>query len=98
MKISQSQVQSVIKAYASTGGTRAKPTAERSADPRGDALVLSPQAQEILSLKERLAQVPEVRSEKVAELRAAIDRGTYKVSGREVAEKILARAIVDELV
>lgn len=98
MKISQGQVQSVIRAYASAGGTRAKPAFDQGTDPKGDALVLSPQAQEILSLKERLAQVPEVRSERVADLQAAIDRGTYRVNGREVADKILDRIVVDELV
>lgn len=98
MKISQSQVQSIIRAYTSSDGSRARQAPVPGTDSRGDALVLSPQAQEILTLKERLAQIPDVRREKVAELKASIDGGTYAVSGKEVAGKILARKVVDELV
>ena len=45
----------------------------------------------------RLADMPEVRESKVAELRAAIEGGTYQVSSREVAEKLLERILVDEI-
>jgi len=45
----------------------------------------------------KIETLPEIREEKIAELRAAIEQGTYEVSARDVAEKILDRLLVDEM-
>lgn len=41
---------------------------------------------------------PEVRESTVTELREAIRTGNYSVKGEDIAEKMLARALVDKLV
>lgn len=48
-------------------------------------------------MQAQLAAVPEIRSDRVAELRAALLKGTYKVPASAVAEKMLGRALADHL-
>lgn len=40
-----------------------------------------------------IKELPDVREDKVAELRARIETGNYNVEGREIAEKLLTRSI-----
>jgi negative regulator of flagellin synthesis FlgM len=54
-----------------------------------DQVMLSQRAQEVQAARAALAQVPEVRQERVAELKASIEGGTYKVEPDKVAERIL---------
>lgn len=41
----------------------------------------------------RAGEIPEVRVEKVEEIRSAVDGGTYRVEGEKVAEKMVADAV-----
>jgi len=56
-----------------------------------DQLELSSRAEEIRTARAALAQTPEVRAEKVAELKAQVEAGTYRVDPDRVAERILNR-------
>ena len=40
---------------------------------------------------------PDVRAQKVAELKAAIKNGTYKVDNKELAEKMIRSALEDDV-
>lgn len=92
MKINQTQVQGVLGAY-----SRQQPQRPRAAETKpalaperpADAVELSPEAQELASLKQRLAETPEIREQRVAELAAQVRNGTYQVSARDVAKRIL---------
>lgn len=55
-----------------------------------DVAVLSQRAQDILAAAKALAGTPEVRAEKVAELRRKIAAGAYEVDAEAVARKIVA--------
>lgn len=57
--------------------------------PRADEVILSEEAQLIRALQQRLAAVPEVRTEKVLALKEAIAKGQYRIPSELVAEKIL---------
>ena len=57
-----------------------------------DQVVLSEQAQMFQRLQEAAARTPEVRTEKVKALRAAIARGQYRVPAEEIAKKMLGVA------
>ena len=48
-------------------------------------------------IKGLLEKVPDVREEKVAALRTAIEDGTYRVKGKEIAKKMIKESI-DEFV
>jgi negative regulator of flagellin synthesis FlgM len=66
---------------------------------RTDKVEISAEAKrrEFARIKEILEKVPDVREEKVAALKAAIENGTYEVKSKEAAEKMLREAI-DEFV
>jgi len=51
--------------------------------------MLSQRAQEVQAAREALAEVPEIRQDRVAELKARIEAGTYQVDSHRVAERIL---------
>ncbi|MFW5962104.1 MAG: flagellar biosynthesis anti-sigma factor FlgM [bacterium] len=55
-----------------------------------DKLAISKQAIDMTDIKKKLEQTPDVRKEKIAELKAQIQNGTYQIDAREVAKKILA--------
>ncbi|MGI5820096.1 MAG: flagellar biosynthesis anti-sigma factor FlgM [Armatimonadota bacterium] len=56
-----------------------------------DQLELSSRAEEIRAARAALAETPEVRAERVAELKAQIEAGTYQIDADRVAERILGR-------
>ncbi|MDY6880763.1 MAG: flagellar biosynthesis anti-sigma factor FlgM [Desulfatiglans sp.] len=62
-----------------------------------DKVVLSPKAREIQKAKMLLASVPDVREEKVQEIRQRIEEGTYKVESKKIAEKIVKESLLNEL-
>ena len=62
-----------------------------------DKVQLSDRSREIARVQEMVRTSPEVRSEKVAEIRARIQAGTYDVSAHKVADALL-QTIVDEKV
>ncbi|HHW54839.1 MAG: flagellar biosynthesis anti-sigma factor FlgM [bacterium] len=111
MIISHSQLQEVLKAYGSPlakGRATEKTNKTGAKGPEGpkksgqpvieDRLSLSAEAREIQRVKELARQAPDVRREKVEEVKGQIEAGTYKVSGEEIAEKLLSRLLVDELI
>ncbi len=54
-----------------------------------DKISLSGEAKEISELKSLIEQLPEIRTDKVEELKKAIDAGSYNIDSLKVAEKIL---------
>lgn len=60
-----------------------------------DNVVLSSRSKEMQKIYETLKETPEVRSDKVAALKKAIQEGKYKVDSQQLAEKILTESILD---
>jgi negative regulator of flagellin synthesis FlgM len=56
-----------------------------------DRVEISFNRQEVDRLSKAASQLPDIRSDKVAELKGRIDAGDYQVPGRMVAEKMLGR-------
>lgn len=54
-----------------------------------DSMNISKQAKQIRNLEKKLADIPDIRREKVEELRAAIASGDYYVESRTLAREIL---------
>ncbi len=54
-----------------------------------DQVALSQRAEEVRAARAALAATPEIRHDRVAELKAQIDSGEYKVDPFKVAERIL---------
>lgn len=51
---------------------------------------LSSQAQQLQAIEERLRDLPEVDSERVAQIRQAISDGSYQTDSARIADKLLA--------
>ena len=60
-----------------------------------DKLNISSQARDIQLVKNSIAQLPDVREDRVAALKAQYESGTYQVSGEDIADLIIRRALAD---
>lgn len=56
---------------------------------------LSTKARDIQNLKSAIANLPDVREEKVQELKNRIEGGKYNVSGEKIAEKMVGESLLD---
>ena len=65
--------------------------------PSGDRVALSPEAKIMQEAIKVLETLPDVREEKVAQIRERIEEGTYQVDGRKVAEKMINESIMNDL-
>ncbi len=63
-----------------------------------DQVTLSGAAKDIGRLQMEVSKLPDVRTDRVEELKNAINSGTYNVKGEAVAGKLLNNAIIDELI
>ena len=63
-----------------------------------DKVILSAKAQEIRDMTKILDKVPDIREEKVAEIKSKIENGTYTIDGKKIAFKIIEESLVNELV
>ncbi|ADL11795.1 flagellar biosynthesis anti-sigma factor FlgM [Acetohalobium arabaticum] len=97
MKISNEQLSQVLKTYNQKKASKSNSEAKKSKN-KGDKLFISSDAKEMQEAKKALESQPEVRREKVERLKKQIKTGNYNVSGEEVADKMLSRTIVDNLV
>ena len=102
MIISHNQLQAVLRAYSQS----VQKTAQKDGDNKSvsgekplyeDQLSLSPQAQELQKIIEIAKNTPAAREEKVAQIRAQLAQGTYQIDSADLAEKMLARLLADEL-
>lgn len=63
-----------------------------------DQITVSEAAKNISRLMVEVSNIPDIRADKVEELKNAINSGTYEVKGSEVAGKIIQEALIDRLV
>lgn len=55
-----------------------------------DEVTLSVEGKDIIAVQKMLKEVPDVREDRVKELKERIASGNYNVSSKEVADKILS--------
>lgn len=56
---------------------------------------LSTKARDSQQLREAINQLPDVREDKVRELKDQVEKGAYDVNGQKVAEKMVAESLLD---
>jgi negative regulator of flagellin synthesis FlgM len=81
---------------------KAGPSADQAdkAAPKTDTVVISDAAKRIQEARAQLDQIPDVREDKVAELRDQIKTGTYHLDAEKTASKLLKEHLgnaIDEL-
>jgi negative regulator of flagellin synthesis FlgM len=54
-----------------------------------ESVEISSRAQEMKGARDALQALPDVRAEKVEQVKAQIEQGTYEVNGKQIAEKII---------
>ncbi|HHV16665.1 MAG TPA: flagellar biosynthesis anti-sigma factor FlgM [Gelria sp.] len=98
MMISKIQVQNLLKIYSKDNINKVKPQEVNKAPGKNDQLAISSESRIKHRVMQAIKQAEDVRTDKVEHLQEQISSGTYTVTDDEVAEKMIARAIVDELV
>lgn len=59
---------------------------------------LSSRAKDIQQVRQILEDIPDVREDKVAELKRQIDNGTYQVNADKIAEKMVSESLIDLII
>lgn len=56
---------------------------------------LSTRSKDLLQIKNAVAQLPEIREEKIQELKTQIEKGTYNINGGKIAGKMVGESLID---
>ena len=62
-----------------------------------DKVALSPEAKQMQEARKILDSLPDIREEKVTEIRAQIENGTYSVDSEKIAFKMIRESFLDKL-
>ncbi|MBN2654474.1 MAG: flagellar biosynthesis anti-sigma factor FlgM [Nitrospirae bacterium] len=71
---------------------------QQQVEQKDDQVTVSDRAREISKLRNDVDKIPDVRSDRVDDVKKAIDSNTYNVKGEAVAGKIIKEALIDSLV
>ena len=61
-----------------------------------DTVVISDAAKRVQEIRSQLDEIPDVREEKVAQLRQQIENGTYEIEPDKIAEKIISEGLIND--
>ena len=78
--------------------TKGKAADEKQEILSKDQITVSESAKEMGRLQLEVSKVPEIRDDRVNEVKNAINAGTYNVKGKAAAGKLLREAIIDSTV
>jgi negative regulator of flagellin synthesis FlgM len=65
---------------------------------KADTVALSNTAKKIQEAQKQLEAIPDVREDKVAQLKEQIENGTYKIDEEKIADKMLKDELFKDLV
>lgn len=83
------QVQEKDKADAAAG----QPEQQQN---KADTVALSNAAKDIQEAQKQLKAIPDVREDKVAQLKEQIENGTYEIDAEKIADKMLKDALTND--
>ncbi|GAB6138160.1 flagellar biosynthesis anti-sigma factor FlgM [Halanaerobaculum tunisiense] len=90
MKINGSRLSKIAKHYNQRQENKSK---ETNKNKQKDQVSLSDEAQQLQNIKEQIDYSPQIRQEKVDQIKQQVKEGTYNVSGEEVAKDILNQVV-----
>jgi negative regulator of flagellin synthesis FlgM len=64
---------------------------------KADTVVLSDMAKTVQEARTQLESIPDVREDKVAELKEQIESGTYEIDAEKIAGKMLRDSLLNDL-
>ena len=62
-----------------------------------DKVILSPGAREVQEALRIAADEPDIRSEKVSEIKEQVQNGVYHFDGRKIAMKMISEHLIDQV-
>jgi len=100
MIISNNQIRSLIAMYANQDKKEAQSPGKglKKFNEEAYQISVSSDAQAYMTAKEVISTLPEIREDRLANIRKQVQSGTYEVTDEEVAEKMIGRTLVDKLV
>lgn len=67
-----------------------KDTVERSTSPhQSESVSISQAGQEINQYTEAMADLPDIRQERIAQIQAALEKNSYSISSQDLADKLI---------
>ena len=91
--INQSQINTQRPTTDRAGNAAKTATAEQatsqSPQARGESVNLSSQARDLKQLEQKLGDFPEMDDERIAQIRSALEDGSYKIDAQQLAQKML---------
>lgn len=75
----------------------AEETATRPGETGGDRVELSPRARRFQEARRIASESPEIRADRVAEVRDRMAAGTFRVEGERIALRMLGESLMDEV-
>lgn len=97
MRISNEELRRIAVSSDLLSEKRGDQRATSGTFPAGESVVSALESRDMKMLSETLAQVPETREQIVASLKERIESGTYHVSGEQIAEMMVRRALADRM-
>ena len=64
---------------------------------KADTVVLSDAAKRVQEARRQLDDIPEVREEKVSQLRSQIQNGTYEINADKIAGKMIKEGLLNDV-
>ncbi len=65
---------------------------------KDDKVDLSPSARDVINARAHLDSIPDVREEKVEEIKNQINNGTYGIDGKKIASNMIKESLIDEII
>jgi len=103
--ISNNQIERVLQSYIKQVSSKKSEVAgeprkkdEVASVERSDKVSITRKSEEFQKAMELYSKLPDIREKKVEEAKERIEKGSYEVSSREIAEKIIYRSVVDKVV
>ena len=81
------------------GPPKTEPAGEKDAQPqelKTDTVVISDAAKRIQEAQKQIQTIPDVRTDKVAEIRNQIESGTYEIKADEIAGKMIKESLMHD--
>ena len=97
MIISSQQVMSILQLQLSTPKKRPDNSSNVSPASKTGSLTLPSRTHELRFAREQVLKSPEVRTDKIVELKKQIQEGNYQVPAEHIVAKMIGRCLVDEL-
>lgn len=91
-----------IDAYLNNVKNKNKTDGSSSNSPKSvqneDKVDLSQNVRDVKEARAQLDSIPDVREEKVAEIKSQLEKGTYNIDGKKIARNMIRESLIDEIV